>query len=79
MLYGNVPFKANQIGDLNTVEQLNQEIEYKKDIVSNSAIELMKLMLQKVPNKRATAEQVLQHEWLEENLDEEKQIDIFDE
>lgn len=79
MLYGNVPFKANQIGDLNTVEQLNQEIEYKKDVVSNSAIELMKLMLQKVPNKRATAEQVLQHEWLEENLDEEKHIDIFDE
>jgi serine/threonine protein kinase len=34
MLYGNVPFKANQIGDLNTVEQLNQEIEYKKDVVS---------------------------------------------
>ena len=45
MLYGNVHFKANQIGDLNTVEQLNQEIEYKKDIVSKSAIDLMKSML----------------------------------
>lgn len=45
MLYGNVPFKANQIGDLNTVEQLNQEIEYKKDVVSEKAIDLMKIML----------------------------------
>jgi serine/threonine protein kinase len=56
MIYGNVPFKANQIGDLNTVEQLNQEIEYKKDVVSQPAIDLMKMMLQKVPKQRATAE-----------------------
>ena len=45
MLYGNVPFKANQICDLNLVEQLNQEIEYKKDICSAEAIDLMKAML----------------------------------
>lgn len=44
MLYGNVPFKANQIGDLSTVEQLNQEIEY-KDTVSKDSIDLMKKML----------------------------------
>ena len=37
----------------------------------------MKLMLQKVPKQRATADEVLQHEWLNENLDEH--IDIFDE
>lgn len=65
MLYGNVPFKANQIGDLNAVEQLNQEIEY-KDTVSAEAIELMKLMLQKAPRLRATAHDVLVHEWLNE-------------
>ena len=76
MLYGNVPFKANQIGDLNMVEQLNQDIEYKKDIVSEKAIDLMKKMLQKSPKLRATAEDVLDHEWLQE-IDEH--IDIFDE
>lgn len=59
------------------MEQLNQDIEYKKDIVSKEAIELMKLMLQKVPKQRATAEEVLQNEWLNENVDEH--IDIFDE
>lgn len=77
MLYGNVPFKANQIGDLNTIEQLNQEIEYKKDVVSEKAIDLMKSMLQKSPQKRATAEDVLAHDWLNEELDQH--IDIFDE
>ena len=76
MLYGNVPFKANQIGDLNMVEQLNSDIEYKKDIVSEKAIDLMKKMLQKSPKLRATAEDVLDHEWLQE-IDEH--IDIFDE
>lgn len=76
MLYGNVPFKANQIGDLNTVEQLNQEIEY-KDTVSKEAIQVMKMMLQKKPNQRAVAEEILLHPWLNDNIDEH--IDIFDE
>ena len=76
MLYGNVPFKANQIGDLNTVEQLNQEIEY-KDTASKPAIDVMKMMLQKVPKQRATAQDVLLHPWLTEDVDEH--IDIFDE
>jgi len=76
MLYGNVPFKANQIGDLNTVEQLNQEIEY-KDTASKQAIDVMKMMLQKVPKQRATAQDVLLHPWLTEDVDEH--IDIFDE
>lgn len=58
------------------VEQLNQDIEYKKDIVSDKAIELMKMMLQKSPKLRATAEEVLDHEWLQ---DIDEHIDIFDE
>lgn len=77
MLYGNVPFKANQIGDLNTVEQLNQDIEY-KDTVSQEAIALMKTMLQKVPKQRATAQDVLEDKWLNSD-DESEHIDIFDE
>ena len=38
----------------------------------------MKIMLQKVPSKRATAEDVLNHVWLEKP-EEEEHIDIFDE
>ena len=34
-------------------------------------------MLQKQPNKRATAEDVLAHDWLNDELDQH--IDIFDE
>lgn len=37
----------------------------------------MKSMLQKVPTKRATAEDVLSHEWFDD--DHEDHIDIFDE
>ena len=37
----------------------------------------MKMMLQKVPKQRATAQDVLLHPWLTEDVDEH--IDIFDE
>ena len=36
----------------------------------------MKKMLQKVPKQRATAEQVLEHEWFD---DMDQNINIFDE
>ena len=72
----NTLLHENQIGDLNTVEQLNQDIEY-KDTVSKPAIDVMKMMLQKVPKQRATAQDVLLHPWLTEDVDEH--IDIFDE
>ena len=54
MLYGNVPFKANQMGDLNKMI-METDIEY-KDTVSEEARDLMQRMLQKNPNKRLTAE-----------------------
>ena len=59
MLYGNVPFKANQMGDLNKMI-LDANIEY-KDTASEEARDLMMRMLQKNPNKRLTAEEVLDH------------------
>jgi serine/threonine protein kinase len=37
----------------------------------------MKMMLEKNPDKRATAEEVLAHEWLSKDVD--YHIDIFDE
>jgi serine/threonine protein kinase len=45
---------------------LNQDIEY-KETVSKEAIVLMKKMLQKTPNKRATANDVLEDSWINEN------------
>ncbi|CDW78202.1 protein kinase domain containing protein [Stylonychia lemnae] len=74
MLYGNVPFKANQMGDLNKMI-LDANIEY-KDTASEEARDLMMRMLQKNPNKRLTAEEVLDHAWFDQ-VDE--QINIFDE
>lgn len=76
MLYGNVPFKANQIGDMNSNEGHDQEIEF-KDTASPEAIELMKHMLTKSPKHRATAIEVLSHKWLTDKVDEK--INIFDE
>ena len=76
MIYGNVPFKANQIGDLNTAENMNAEIEY-KDTASKEAIDLMKLMLNRKPNDRATAHEVLSHPWMIDKS--ETEINIFDE
>ena len=55
---------------------MNQDIEY-KDTVSKEAISVMKMMLQKKPNQRAIAEEILMHPWLNDNIDEH--IDIFDE
>ena len=43
MLYGNVPFKANQMGDLNMMI-LDSTIEF-KDTASEEARDLMMLML----------------------------------
>ena len=74
MLYGNVPFKANQMGDLNKMI-LDATIEF-KDTVSEEARDLMVRMLQKNPNKRLTAEDVLDHAWFE---DVDEHINIFDE
>ena len=77
MLYGNVPFKAHQIGDMNTNEGHDQEIEY-KDTVSKEAVDLMKHMLTRSPKHRATAMEVLSHKWLVADGADDK-INIFDE
>lgn len=54
ILYGNVPFKANHVSDLN-IAILEQKIEY-KDGVSDQAIDLMKKMIEKNVAKRLTAD-----------------------
>jgi len=62
------------MGDLNKMI-LDANIEY-KDTASEEARDLMMRMLQKNPNKRLTAEEVLDHAWFDE-VDE--QVNIFDE
>lgn len=77
MLYGNVPFKANQMGDLNKMI-LDATIEF-KDTVSEEARDLMVRMLQKNPNKRLTAEEALEHPWFEDADALGNNVNIFDE
>ena len=77
MLYGNVPFKANQMGDLNKMI-LDATIEY-KDTVSEEARDLMQRMLQKNPNKRLTALESLDHKWFEDADELGNNVNIFDE
>lgn len=77
MLYGNVPFKANQMGDLNKMI-LDATIEY-KDTVSEEARDLMQRMLQKNPNKRLTALESLNHKWFEDADELGNNVNIFDE
>lgn len=62
------------MGDLNKLI-LDSDIEY-KDTCSEEARDMMKRMLQKNPNKRLTAEEVLSHMWFD---DVDEHIDIFDE
>ena len=77
MLYGNVPFKANQMGDLNKMI-LDATIEF-KDTVSEEARDLMVKMLQKNPNKRLTAEEALDHAWFVDADELGNNVNIFDE
>ena len=52
------------MGDLNKMI-LDANIEY-KDTASEEARDLMMRMLQKNPNKRLTAEEVLEHCWFDD-------------
>lgn len=62
------------MGDLNKMI-LDATIEY-KDTASEESRDLMQRMLQKNPNKRLTAEEVLDHPWFD---DVDDMINIFDE
>jgi serine/threonine protein kinase len=77
MLYGNVPFKANQMGDLNKMI-LDATIEF-KDTVSEESRDLMVKMLQKNPNKRLTAWEALDHPWFADADELGNNVNIFDE
>ena len=76
MLCGMVPFKGRNIYELKD-SIIQEELKIppeSENKLSREARHLIKVMLQKDPNKRATIEQVLLHPWLK---DTPKKLSIF--
>ena len=72
MLYGTVPFKANNMSEL---QKLIIKAKYTlKDDISEDSRDLIKGLLEKDPNKRLTIGQILSHRWLS---DSEEKIQLF--
>jgi serine/threonine protein kinase len=62
MLYGTVPFKANNMQDLH---KLILAAKYNlKDEISEGAKSLLRALLEPDPVKRLTIKQVLMHPWM---------------
>lgn len=71
MLYGTVPFKANNMSEL---QKLIIKAKYTlKDDISEEARNLLYGLLEKDPMKRLTIPQILAHEWLND-VDEKMQL-----
>jgi serine/threonine protein kinase len=69
MLYGTVPFKANNMNDLH---KLIMKAKYTlKDDISEESRDLLKHLLDRDPNQRYTVIDVMAHPWMqgiEENM-----------
>lgn len=69
MLYGTVPFKANNMNDLH---KLILKAKYNlKDEITEEAKSLLRALLELDPKKRLSAKQIMEHPWMsdiEENL-----------
>ena len=64
MLYGTVPFKANNMSELH---KLIIAADYTlKDDISESARDLLKSILQPDPAKRFTMNEILEHPWMQD-------------
>ena len=62
MLYGTVPFKANNMSEL---QKIIMKAKYTlKEDVSSESRELLKGLLEKDPGKRLTIGAILNHPWL---------------
>jgi len=72
MLYGTVPFKANNMSEL---QKLIVKAKYtmKEDGVSEEARNLISVCLEKDPAKRITVSEILSHKWLQD-VDENLQL-----
>jgi serine/threonine protein kinase len=74
MLYGSVPFKANNMEELHTMI-MKGKYTLKEDI-SADARSLLRQMLEKNPRKRIHVSKILKHEWFN---DLDKTLSIFNE
>ena len=74
MLSGTLPFNKDKEHDLEYAI-LNNSVKEIKDI-SEEGNNLLKNILEKDPNKRYTCNQILEHPWLNSNLNDEEYIDL---
>lgn len=74
MLYGSVPFKANNMEELHTMIMTGNYTL--KDDTSAEARDLLRGMLEKNPKKRSPVSDILKHPWF---TDIDKTIQIFNE
>lgn len=66
MLYGTVPFKANNMNDLNSlILKAKYSLKDEKVEISDDAKNLIKLLLEPDPKKRINITQVKKNKWLE--------------
>lgn len=76
MLYGTVPFKANNMKDLH--KQIIDARYNLKDEISSQAKDLIKALLNPDPNTRLTIGETLKHGWLADaSIDKLPNSDIF--
>jgi len=72
MLYGTVPFKANDMKDLH---KLIMKAKYNlKEDISIKARDLLTRILQRNPRKRMTIPEILEHEWMQ---DVDESVSLF--
>ena len=72
MLYGTVPFKANNMTELHKMI-IKGNYTLKTDISSESR-ELLRALLETNPSKRITVPEILAHPWLQD-IDENGKLD----
>lgn len=74
MLYGTVPFKANNMTELQ--KQITKCLTTFKDEITPEAISLLKGILERDPSKRLKISEILKHPWMQ---DMPEKISVFTE
>lgn len=56
---------------------LEKQPTYKEEEISNDALELLKGILEKDPNRRMTSDQILEHKWMTVSEKNTRQVKVF--